>query len=239
MKQLLKSLMARTPYRLVRNYGINRFQAIDQTLQSMRKQGYRPKIVIDGGANVGQFSVAAQTIFPEATFHLIEPQPPCIPLLRELCAKRNFVLHEFALSNHAGAVEFLKTEAPSTGAYVNPSHRGQEAITVPANTIDALFADQITAAMRGLLKLDIQGHELAALNGGIKVLESIEAVLIEVMFLPFGPPIPRLVEFFDHHGFDLYDVASLAARTRDNRLSGGDLIFARRSSGLMADLAGE
>jgi hypothetical protein len=62
--------------------------------------------------------------------------------------------------------------------------------------------------------------------------------LIEVMFLPFGSPIHSIVSFFDEKAFELYDVASLSARFRDNRLAGGDLIFARRGSELMADLAG-
>jgi FkbM family methyltransferase len=239
MKQIIKWIMARTPYRLVRNYGLNRFQAIDHSLWDMKKRGFRPMIVIDGGAHLGTFTLCVERIFPRATFHLIEPQPPCLAPLRMLCAKHsNFVLHECALSDRPGTVEFLKTTEPGTGAYVNPSYRGHEAITVPANTLDALFADQVTREMRALLKLDIQGQELAALNGGVKVLQSIEAVLIEVMFLPFGPTIPSIVSFFDENGFELYDVASLSGRLRDNRLGGGDLIFARRDSELMADLAG-
>jgi FkbM family methyltransferase len=238
MKQIAKWIMARTPYRLVREYGINRFQAIDQSLRDLRKRGFRPMIVIDGGAHLGTFSLAAERIFPEATFHLIEPQPACLGPLRELSAKRHFALHEFALSDRPGTVEFLKTTDPNTGAYVNP--RGEEAITVPANTLDALFAGRVATEMRPLLKLDLQGHELAALKGGVKTLQSIEAVLIEVNFVPFlaSPGIPSIISFFDENEFELYDVASLSGQFRDNRLVGGDLIFARRDSELMADLAG-
>jgi hypothetical protein len=32
-------------------------------------------IVIDGGAHLGPFSLAAERIFPDAAFHLIEPHP--------------------------------------------------------------------------------------------------------------------------------------------------------------------
>ena len=73
--QIVKWIMARTPYRLVRNYGINRFQATDQSLWDMRKRGFHPMIVIDGGAHLGPFSLAAERIFPDAAFHLIEPHP--------------------------------------------------------------------------------------------------------------------------------------------------------------------
>jgi FkbM family methyltransferase len=236
MKRIIKSILAHTPYRLVRDRGINRFQAIDQSLANMKKRGYRPLVVIDGGAHLGTFSLATANTFPDATYHLIEPQGPCLSPLRRLCAKHRFVLHEFALSDQPGTVRFLKTTVPSTGAYVNPIYPGVEAITVSAVTLDDLFAARITRDMRPLLKLDIQGQELAALKGGLTLLQSIEAVLVEVMFLPFGPTPANIVTFFDENGFDLYDIASLSGRMRDNRLAGGDLIFARRGSGLMADL---
>ena len=238
VKQFLKSIIARTPYRVVRSINLNRFEAIEQSLENMQKRGYRPKIVIDGGANLGLFSVAVPKIFPEATFHLIEPQPPCIPILRKLCKKNGFVLHEFALADQVGTIELLKTNTPHASAYVNPSNWGEEGITVSASTLDAIFSGEITPSQRGLLKLDINGHELAALSGGTGILRSIEAVLLEVRFLPFGPPFHKLVAFFDDHGFELYDIASLSARHRDNRLAAGDLIFARRDSELMADLGG-
>ena len=60
MKKIIKSVLARMPYRVVRNYGINRFQAISQSLVDMRRRGYRPSIVIDGGAHLGTFSLAAE-----------------------------------------------------------------------------------------------------------------------------------------------------------------------------------
>lgn len=238
MKKIIKSFLTYTPYRVVRDYGINRFQGIDQSLLDMRRRGYRPKIVIDGGAHLGTFSVATAKTFPEAIFYLIEPQGPCLPPLRKLCAANGFVLHEYALSDKPGAVKFLKTNAPNTGAYVNPTYPGDEAITVPSTTLDALFADRMLGDTRALLKLDIQGQELAALKGGVKLLQSTEAVLVEVMFLPFGPSLASIVAFFEENEFELYDIASLSGRLRDNRLSGGDLIFARRGSGLMADLSG-
>ncbi|MFZ0846975.1 MAG: FkbM family methyltransferase [Pseudolabrys sp.] len=238
MKHFIKAFLEYTPYRIIRDRGRNRFQAIDASLRNMKGRGYRPSIVIDGGAHLGMFSLAAAKTFPDAKYHLIEPQEPCLGPLRKLCAKNHFVLHEFALSDQLGTVKFLKTVTPSTGAYVNPIYPGDEVITVPATTLDALFVDQITEDMRALLKLDIQGQELAALKGGMKMLQSIEVVLIEVMFLPFGPSIASIVAFFEENGFELYDIASLSGRMRDNRLAGGDLIFARRNGGLMADLNG-
>ena len=44
-----------------------------------------------------------------------------------------------------------------------------------------------------------------------------------------------MVAFFDQSGFDLFDVAGLMGRRRDDRLRQGDFIFVRRGSALSAD----
>ncbi|PYR72998.1 MAG: hypothetical protein DMF87_26865 [Acidobacteria bacterium] len=46
-----------------------------------------------------------------------------------------------------------------------------------------------------------------------------------------------LVNWMHDAGFDLYDFAALVARRRDNRLRGGDVIFVRRGSPLLADVS--
>jgi hypothetical protein len=38
--------------------------------------------------------------------------------------------------------------------------------------------------------------------------------------------------FFDDRGFDLHDIAALAARRRDNRAHQGEFLIVNRSSGL-------
>ena len=68
MKQIIKTLIAQTPYRIVRDTGANRFQAIDVALRNMKDRGFFPRVVIDGGAHLGSFSLAAKQIFPGATF---------------------------------------------------------------------------------------------------------------------------------------------------------------------------
>jgi ribosomal protein L11 methylase PrmA len=70
VKQLLRWIMAWTPYRIVRDRGANRFQAIETCLRAMKGRGFAPRVVIDGGAHAGSFSIAAQSIFPQAIFHL-------------------------------------------------------------------------------------------------------------------------------------------------------------------------
>ena len=58
MKQIIKAIIAQTPYRIVRDRGENKFQAIDVSLRNMKDRGFVPRVVIDGGAHLGSFSLA-------------------------------------------------------------------------------------------------------------------------------------------------------------------------------------
>ena len=64
-----------------------------------------------------------------------------------------------------------------------------------------------------------------------------EVILTEVSFFAqaYEPPISQIISFLDARNFELYDIAALAARSRDGRARQGDFLFVRRDSRLMAD----
>ncbi len=80
-------------------------------------------------------------------------------------------------------------------------------------------------------------YELHALRGGVTFLQAAEVILTEVSFFAqaYEPPIAALVSFLSDNGFQLYDIASLSGRSRDNRLRQGDFIFVRIGSQLLKD----
>jgi FkbM family methyltransferase len=240
VKQIIKTLMAQTPYRIVRDRGANRFQAIDSALRNMKERGFHPRIVIDGGAHLGSFSLATKRTFPLAQFHLVEPQSACSKPLKALCTKEGFFLHECALADHIGEVGISQTSEPSTGVHIIPDSDIETNI-VFASTLDALFGQRISPHDRTLLKMDLQGYELHALRGGSMLLRSIEIILTEVSFFAqaYEPTIVDLMNFLDARGFQLYDIVALTGRARDNRAHQGDFIFARKNSQLLEDIRWE
>jgi FkbM family methyltransferase len=114
--------------------------------------------VVDCGANVGLFSLflraAARTI-------AIEPNPSANRRL-----KRNFDLNglegaviQAAVSDHDGSVRMDFGSAPSVLATV-----GSNGSDVPCLSLDTIFAQQKISTV-DLLKLDVEGHEIEALDG--------------------------------------------------------------------------
>lgn len=132
-----------------------------------------PKIVVDAGANKGDWTVAAKSRWPEARFILFEPAATHRAILSERHPECQLVAS--ALSNKIGEMTLYADFDGSGIASLhqrNLTHHGlrHDAIeTVSVTTLDAFCAgagiDQID-----VLKLDIEGHELAALQGAVGIL---------------------------------------------------------------------
>lgn len=237
MKDFLKSIVSRTPYRVTRNRGAYRFDGIAEGLRHLQNLGYAPRVVIDGGAHTGDFALKACALFSDAAFHLIEPQPACASALGSLVESHKFVFHPAALAARSGQLPLHIADGPNTGANIGES---ESSVLVPSITLDELFPC-LSIADRALLKLDLQGYEMEALLGGEHVLSVAEVVLTEVSFFrqAYEPSIAELIGFLAARDFELFDVAALSARFRDNRLRQGDFIFVRSGSALAADTSWE
>lgn len=242
MKTLLKRLLNRTPYRVVRASARNRFLAQQETLLTLSQRGYRPQRIVDGGANVGEFARMARSVFPDARIDLIEPQPSCQAALTAFArASDGVMLHAVAVGREEGTLAMaFDPSVPSTGAHiVIADESGSEAVqSVPVQTLNSILTG-IARQDRTFLKLDLQGWELEALHGALAVLPAIEVILTEVSFYAqaYEPPIAKLISFLAENDFILYDIASLAARRRDNRAHQADFVFVRNDCALAADKA--
>jgi FkbM family methyltransferase len=232
---------------IVHRWPANRFDAMGDALTLLREADYRPATVIDCGANCGQFAGLVTTVFPDATIHLIEPQSYCWPALERFARTRGTShVHRLAVTEpgiarvrmHRGGSE------GSTGAFVVAADEPFAAdVEVDAATLDLLLGAAVERRDRALLKLDIEGHELSALLGSVRLLEVVEVVLSEVQFFDINrdghPLFDDIAAFLAARGFQLYDFATLGPRSRDKRLRLGDAIFVRRDSPLAADVGWE
>ena len=238
------ALLARVGY-VIHRWPNNRFDGMADSLELLRRARYRPRVVIDCGANVGQWARLSSAVFPEAEYHLVEPQAFCWKALDAFARERGGVhVHRTAVTEPRIAhVRMLGGGGVGcTGNFVALSgERSEDEIECPATTLDALFAERISPDARLFLKLDIEGHEMAALRGASRLLEAVEVVLTEVHFFDVfhaGRPLfSDVLAFLAAHEFELYDFACLATRPRDYRLRMGDALFVRRSSPLAADVS--
>jgi FkbM family methyltransferase len=228
----------------VHRWPASRFDGMHDALVLLKRAGYEPEIVIDCGANTGQWNRIALSVFPGAAYHLFEPQASCAAALQGLAHRTGRMTLHHAAVTEPGVAEVRMIDGGSagggTGAWV--ARPGEVAIgesVCRAVTLDECLGGVVTPGQRVLLRLVIEGHEVAVLRGARRVLESVEVVLSEVQFYEIGdnqlPTFIDLLRALDGSGFELYDVACLSARPRDQRLRMGDAVFVRLGSQLLAD----
>ena len=238
MKKLLRRLFSFFGIRISRTSGYNRFEAIEDVLSHLRAIGFRPGIVIDGGANVGSWTTMARRYFPEAEFHLVEMQQACLPALNALAAseKRTHV-HLIALVEPG--VERVGIVGEGTGTGIDLNAGAETDGGIPGKTLDELFARRQSKGPI-FLKLDLEGYELRALRGAIELLPRCGFVLLETGFYDIANAgtctFAELTQRLHESGFDVYDFASLSSRPRDGRLRQGDVLYAKRGLTLTDDV---
>lgn len=244
MKELVRSFLRTLGYRIQRYSPGNRFDATKDSLLLLHEAGFTPKLVIDGGANRGQFYRLARRIFPSARFHLIEPQPECAPELRKLVGESHGTVQFHPVAITEPGIATLRMVGGGgtggTGCWVaKPTDQDGAEIEVPATSLDELLGDVTSREDRVLLKLDLESHEIPALEGASQLLTKVETILTEVTFYDVEGWGHRLfadtLVFLQERGYQLYDIAALSHRPRDFRLRSGDAIFVRKESELLKD----
>lgn len=169
-------------------------------LRALKRQGFDFGTVIDGGANVGQFARAVSEIYPRAKVLSFEALPEVAEVLRRNLSDRPQVrVIQSALGRSDGTLEFFPNRYTLASSAL-PIHDNQRSsfpgvrqldpIRVPMVPLDAILADE-PLDPPVLLKLDLQGYELEALEGGRRTLGRTDHILLETAFKPMyeGEPL--------------------------------------------------
>lgn len=148
--------------------------------------------VIDIGANRGQFALAARHSFPRAKIISFEPLPKPATQFRKVFARDDaVVLHVTAIgpkteqcTMHVSARDDSSSLLPisSLQEEIFPGTGEVGTINVQVALLDA-FVNEEDIAAPAILKLDVQGFELDALQGCESLLSKFEWVYCECSFV--------------------------------------------------------
>jgi FkbM family methyltransferase len=129
--------------------------------------------VVDLGAHIGTFSLYAATNGYEVIS--VEASPRNAALLNASMLRNGFEKMKIvsaAVSDHLGSLVFF--EDGPRGAIANPIMNDYRAVTVPAVTVDSLLSD-FDLEHVDLIKMDIEGSEVKAIQGMLGLLSSEKA----------------------------------------------------------------
>ena len=165
----------------------------------------------DVGANVGLYSWLACSISSNRVAIAFEPDPLNLELLGMTQAQanlENWQVNGIALSDKCGNSHFSQDSITSATGTLCLDDRpwiekylGSKAqtIDVKTSTMDAILD---SAQWPSLIKIDVEGHELAVLRGGIDTLSRYKPlILVE----SFPPRRSKVVELLSGLGYEFVD----------------------------------
>lgn len=149
------------------------------------------KLIVDGGASIGDTSKTLSKLFPFAEVHAFEPFPKFYNILEDICKlNANIIPYHFALSDAESTDSLIINKSEGTNSLfrsdVDRDHPHHD-LLVPVSKVDVftkkldnLFPTQTI----DILKLDLQGGEYNALMGAMKLLTSnrIKTIICEIIF---------------------------------------------------------
>lgn len=199
-------------------------------------------VIFDVGANRGDISIKYNDLFKNAKIFSFEPFYETFEILERTTSPfENITSVQKAVSDTSQRLQFFSNANPDTNSLLKPEITGTRVdlqtknvgvVEVQSITIDS-FCEENHIPIIDLLKLDIQGGELKALQGAERMLKGnrIKMIYSEVFFNPYYENQPLFQEIstllYDHN-FYIYDIYNL--HYLPDRISQGDAIFLSKNS---------
>jgi FkbM family methyltransferase len=185
--------------------------------------------VLDIGANVGLFTVvAARRVGPTGRVHAFEPTPELAAHISsnlELNDLGNVAVNELAISDSDGhaTLHFAEPNDPGENSIVNCTP-GVRTLKVATVTIDD-YIGRCRVGRVDVIKMDIEGAEMAALRGGPKLLSGDNSPVLVLEFHPstlaYGGHSPDdLLGLLASYGYAFYPIAAYSVQTHDPYMNG-------------------
>jgi len=169
------------------------------------------KIVLDVGANVGQFGESLREKGYDGKIISFEPIPSAYQTLAAKArADGNWDAHNFALGAAPERTTINVANSSVFSSLLSTTHAAAEfsetAVATHPETIEVRTLNEVVADTSGntLLKIDTQGYEKQVLEGGRQMLSTLKGILMElpIIHLYEGTwQFHEAIAFMAAHGF--------------------------------------
>ena len=175
------------------------------------------KCFIDVGANMGFYSVLAGKILSTrgGEVHAIEMDAENVSRIRaniRLNDLRNVSIHEIALGDHQGTVEYYRCGSFRNTLEVSSDEQDRyDKVSVPMITLDSLLAE--LDIKPDVIKIDVEGAEYLVLRGMDSTMMGPAEIYCEVHvdeteggLASFGHSIDNVWKVFQEHDYELWEI---------------------------------
>jgi FkbM family methyltransferase len=204
---------------------------------------HRVNVLVDAGANVGQYARTVRRAGYEGRIVSFEPIPEAYEdLYRSARTDRSWECRQVALGAANGqATLHLSANSVSSSilgtlerlVVAEPAAAYVDSLQVPIQRLDSALEGSVTPRDRLLVKVDVQGYEGQVLSGAERILPQVELIEAELSLAPLydGQQLYRdLIDLLDTMGFTLISLERGFTDKNTGHLLQADGIFVRSAS---------
>jgi FkbM family methyltransferase len=206
--------------------------------QALKSHQHSFGVILDVGANVGQFALAAAIYFPDTDIYSFEPLPEAFAeLTKNINGKERIKAFNTAVGDKSGKIPFyrnhysrLSSSRQIDNTNDNPRYRERK---ITRTTVNVVRLDSLSEVLNVqppvLLKLDVQGMEREVLLGCGGLLDQIDFILCELPLVRLyadQPLFDEMHSFIRNLGYRLAAPLYLN-KGKEGRVIEVDVLYAR------------
>lgn len=172
--------------------------------------------VVQAGGNLGIFPKRLAMEF--ATVYTFEPEPELFGIMCHNAPEANVVKFQAALGRDRGPIHISRERRQQDGGN---SHEGIAHVSGPG-TIPTLRIDDLALPVLDLIYLDVEGHELYALQGAAETIARCRPVIV--------CEINKSLDYMDYTADDLRGYLRLMEYNHVKRVRSDELFTPRRTT---------
>ena len=180
--------------------------------------GKNPMLAIDIGGNIGEYSAEIRRRNPNTEIHIFEPSATNIEKLNQRFGNdKKITILPCAVSDNAGSATLFANKAGSPLGSL--TQRKLEHFNIDFNVKESVniirledyWNSNLNNRNLDIVKIDIEGHELSALNGFGKAIFSTSVIQFEFggCNIDTKTYFQNFWYFFKEHNFDLFRITPL------------------------------
>ena len=239
-KGIFKSALHTLGFDVVR---YNLHHSGDVLLQTIYRQ-FGIRTVIDVGANEGQYIAKIIQQGFGGKVYSFEPIPSVFEKLKKNSASYpNWTAINLGIGSKEEELlinvseNFESSSILNVGensVHANPATKTTHQEKIKVITLDSFLAGGVVPDKPMLLKLDVQGFEMEALQGALGSLQDFSVLQVELSFIPVyqgAPSYHDVTTFLEGRGFEIFTLLPAFIDDKTGRMLQADGVFVRKSKG--------
>jgi len=191
----------------------NKDSLISNFFNILKQNNFKPKHIVDVGANRGYWTKEVMKIFPNAYYTLFEPQRDLQKYMSDFLGGK-IECNAVGVGSSSGTFKFTIVDRDDSCNFrmseEEANKKGMKQVDIDIVTLNSFFA-KTNKPIPDLIKIDAEGLDLDVLKGATNFLGKTEVILIEasVAYDAFSNDIKTVINTMDAYGYKLFDITDL------------------------------